>query len=46
MVLRVEEDGGSECRAVMVRIGVALSEEHHPTRKRADFRLVFPHEST
>jgi hypothetical protein len=45
MVLRVEEDGASECRAVIARIGVALSEEHHPTRKRADFRLVFHHES-
>jgi len=46
MVLRVEEDGASEGRAVIVRIGVALNEEHHPTRKRADFRLVFHHEST
>jgi hypothetical protein len=45
MVLRVEEDGASEGRAVIARLGVALSEEHHPTRKRADFRLVFHHES-
>ena len=45
MMLRVEEDGASEGRAVIVRIGVALHEEYHPTRKRADFRLVFHHES-
>ena len=46
IVLRVEEDGASECRPVIARIGVALNEEHHPTRKRADFRLVFHHENT
>jgi hypothetical protein len=45
IALRVEEDGESECRSVIDRIGVALIEEHHPTRKRADFRLVFHHES-
>jgi hypothetical protein len=45
IVLRVQEDGERECRSVIDRIGVALTEEHHPTRKRADFRLVFHHES-
>jgi hypothetical protein len=45
IVLRGEEDGASESRSVIDRIGVALTEEHHPTRKRADFRLVFHHAS-
>jgi hypothetical protein len=46
MELRVREDGERECRSVIDRIGVALHEEHYPTRKRANFRLVFPHENT
>jgi hypothetical protein len=45
IALRVQEDGESEGRSVIGRIGVALIEEHHPTRKRANFRLVFHHES-
>ena len=41
---RVMEDGESECRFVMNRIGVE-HKQHDPTRKRADFRLVFHHEN-
>jgi hypothetical protein len=37
MGLRVEDRGKSESRSVMERIGVAR-EQHHSTRKRADFR--------
>jgi hypothetical protein len=37
---RVKEEGESEGHAVMAWIGVAS----HPTRKRADFPLVFRHE--
>ena len=44
--MRVEEGGGSECRPVMGRIGIeAVERRHHPTRKRADFRLVLLHEN-
>jgi RNA-directed DNA polymerase len=43
--LRVKEDGKSESRAVMGRIGVERK-QHHPTRKRADFHQVFHHEIT
>jgi hypothetical protein len=43
--LRVREDGEREGSSVMGEIGVALHEEHYPTRKRADFRLVFHPES-
>ena len=49
MGLRVREDGESESRSVMGRIGVEeqkKSVQHHPTRKRADFHLVFHHEIT
>ena len=42
---RVEEEGASEGRSVMGRIGVAPW-QHHPTRKGADFPLVFRHERT
>jgi len=44
--LRVWEEGKSECRIVMTRIGIAPIEngQHHPTRKRADFPLVSYHE--
>src|SRR5208337_5280639 len=41
MVVRVKDGGESKCRAVMARIRVAT-----PTRKRADFLLVFRHERT
>jgi hypothetical protein len=52
MGLRVEEGGGSDGLPVMWRIGVEPSGgdvsvagwQHHPTRKRADFRLVARHE--
>ena len=52
MGLRAEEGGGSESLPVMGRIGVEPSGrdvsvagwQHHPTRKRADFRLVARHE--
>ena len=40
--MRVEEDGKSECRPVVGRIGVALR-PHHPMRKQADFHLVSRH---
>ena len=43
MGVRVEERGKSECRAVMARIGVE-QQQHHLTRKRADFHMVFHHE--
>jgi len=39
---RVKEEGASECWPVMGRIGVE-QEQHHPTRKRADFPLVLAH---
>jgi hypothetical protein len=50
--LRVEDGGGSEDQPVMGWIGVeaggsavrAAQGRHHPTRKRADFRLVARHE--
>jgi hypothetical protein len=41
MVVRVKDGGESKCRAVMARIRAAT-----PTRKRADFLLVFRHERT
>ena len=45
MGLRVKDGGESERRLVMRRIGVAPPiRQHHPTRKRADFRLVARHE--
>jgi hypothetical protein len=46
--LWVWEEGKSEGRAVMTRIGVAAASgcSHHPTRKRADFPLVSYHERT
>ena len=44
--MRVEESGGSECRPVMGRTGVEeVERRHHPTRKRADFRMVLLHEN-
>ena len=46
MGLRVKENGKSEGRPVMGRIGIDVARQHHPARKRADFRLVFPHEKT
>ena len=42
MAVRVEDGGESKRRAVMARIRVATC----PTRKRADFLLVFRHERT
>jgi hypothetical protein len=52
MGLRVGEGGESESLSVMGRIGIEPSGcdvsvagwQHHPTRKRADFRLVARHE--
>ena len=44
--MRAKESGGSECRPVMGRIGVEeVERRHHPTRKRADFRMVLLHEN-
>ena len=40
---QVREDGVSESSPVMGEIGVER-EQHHPVRKRADFRLVSRHE--
>ena len=41
MEQRVKDGGESEGRSVMEWIGVALPiQQHHPARKRADFRLV------
>src|SRR5215208_300378 len=40
---RVQEAGQSERWTVMVQIGVE-QKQHHPTRKRAHFPLVSPHE--
>lgn len=46
--MRVKDAGKSEDSPVMGGIGVALlgnaTRQHYPTRKRADFPLVFPHE--
>jgi hypothetical protein len=52
MGLRVKEGEESESFSVMGKIGVEPSGgdvsvaewQHHPTRKRADFRLVLRHE--
>jgi hypothetical protein len=48
---RVSEDGKSECRPAIGRIGACADQgthpflrQHGPTRKRADFRKVFRHE--
>jgi hypothetical protein len=43
--VRVEEDGKSKGCSVMGQIRMALGSQDHPTRKRADFRLVFHHEN-
>jgi hypothetical protein len=43
MGLRVKERGASERRPVIGRIGVERKRQH-PTRKRADFPVVFRHE--
>jgi hypothetical protein len=40
---RVQEEGKSECWAIMAQIGVE-HKQHHPARKRAQFPLVSPHE--
>ena len=40
---RVKEEGESEGQSVIGWIGIAPT-QHHPTRKRADFPLVFHHE--
>ena len=45
MELRIEEDGESERSFVMKEIRGCAIRQHHPTRKRADFRLVFHHEN-
>ncbi|GHO50337.1 hypothetical protein [Ktedonospora formicarum] len=39
--MQIEEDGESKSLSVMEGIGIAPMRKHHPTRKRADFRLVF-----
>jgi hypothetical protein len=41
---RVKDEGGSECRSVIERIGVEPRRDH-PTRKRANFPRVSPHET-
>jgi len=41
--LWVKESGKSECRPVMGWIGIERK-RYHPTRKWADFRMVFDHE--
>jgi len=43
MGLRVKERGASESPPVIGGIGVERK-RHHPTRKRADFPVVFRHE--
>jgi hypothetical protein len=42
---RVKDEGGSEGRSVIEWIGVEPSGRDHPTRKRADFPRVSPHET-
>ena len=42
---RVKDEGGSEGRSVIERIGVEPLGRDHPTRKRADFPRVSPHET-
>jgi hypothetical protein len=44
--LRAEDEGASECRPVMGRIGIASTDYIIPRRKPADFPRVFPHERT
>src|SRR6202162_1428255 len=39
--MQIEEDGESKSHSVMGWIGIAPTRKYHPTRKRADFRLVF-----
>jgi hypothetical protein len=48
MMWWVGEGGKSEGRPVMGRIGIEPTDPrpYHPTRKRADFHLVFRHERT
>jgi hypothetical protein len=46
MAWRVKEDGKSEGRTVMVRIGVEPEGNITLPRKRADFHLVSLHERT
>ena len=41
---RVHEEGGSERSALTAEIGVVPPGDITPTRKRADFPLVFQHE--
>jgi RNA-directed DNA polymerase len=44
--MRAEESGESKCCPVMGRIGIEdVERRHYPTRKRADFRMVLPHEN-
>ncbi len=43
---RVKEEGASESRPVMDRIGIKPSGDIIPRRKPADFPLVFRHERT
>ena len=43
--LRVEDEGESEGHSVTEWIGIEEN-QHHPTRKRADFPLVFDHGRT
>ena len=42
---RVKDEGGSEGRSVIERIGVEPPRRDHPARKRADFPRVSPHET-
>jgi hypothetical protein len=46
MGLRAEDEGASEGRPVMGRIGIASTDYIIPQRKLADFPRVFPHERT
>jgi hypothetical protein len=43
---RVQEEGASEGRSVIGRIGIAPPGNIIPRRKSADFPLVFRHERT
>jgi hypothetical protein len=44
--VRAEEDGKSEGYFVMKWIRIEQKQQNHPTRKRADFHLVFRHKRT
>ena len=46
MDMRAKEDGISESRSVIERIGITSEQQHYPTRKRADFHQVLRHKRT